>query len=73
MVDNFVIHFEVLSSIAKTFESSVPTGDTILRGYERVHVAATFGFSSDLNLLFSVDNLFDGACQEGISFPSPGT
>lgn len=60
-------------SVGETFDSSVPTGDRFLDGYNRVDFTATFSHTSNLQLLLSVDNLFDEDYDEAIGFPSPGT
>ena len=60
-------------NVGETSDSSVPTGDMILDDYSRVDVTATFSHASNLNVLLSVDNLFDEDYAEAIGFPSPGT
>jgi len=59
-------------NVGETFDSSIPTGDMFLDGYNRVDVTATYSYSDNLNLLFSVDNLLDEDYAEAIGFPSPG-
>ena len=60
-------------NVGETFDSSIPTGNMTLGGYDRVDVTATFKPSNKLNVLLSVDNLLDEDYQEAIGFPSPGT
>jgi outer membrane cobalamin receptor len=59
-------------NVGKTFDSSVPTGDLYLDGYNRVDATATYRHSDHLKILMSVDNLLDGDYAEAIGFPSPG-
>jgi len=59
-------------NVGETFDSSIPTGDMVLDGYDRVDVTATFKPSGKLNILLSVDNLLDEDYFEAIGFPSPG-
>jgi len=59
-------------SVGETFDSSIPTGDMFLDGYNRVDVTATYSHTDNLNLLLSVDNAFDEDYAEAIGFPSPG-
>ena len=59
-------------NVGETFDSSIPTGDMLLDGYNRVDVTATFRPTSNLDLLISVDNLLDEDYAEAIGFPSPG-
>jgi len=60
-------------NVGETNDSSIPAGDMVLSGYDRVDVTATFRPSSRLNILLSVDNLLDADYFEAIGFPSPGT
>lgn len=60
-------------NVGETFDSSIPTGDAVLRGYDRVDVTATYKPTGDLQLLLSLDNLLDEDYQEAIGFPAPGT
>jgi outer membrane cobalamin receptor len=60
-------------SVGDALDSSIPTGEMILGGYDRLDVTATFKPSDKLNLSLSVDNLLDEDYQEAIGFPSPGT
>ena len=60
-------------SVDETFDSSIPTGDLFLDGYNRLDVTTTFSVSENLNVLLSVNNLLDDDYAEAIGFPSPGT
>jgi outer membrane cobalamin receptor len=60
-------------NVGKTFDSSIPTGDRYLDGYNRVDVTATFKPTDKTSVLLSIDNLFDAGYAEAIGFPSPGT
>jgi vitamin B12 transporter len=60
-------------NVGETFDSSIPTGDMVLSGYNRLDVTATFRPSSKLSALLSFDNLLDEDYQEATGFPSPGT
>ena len=57
---------------ATIIQSATPTGDMFIDGYNRVDVTATYRHSSDLDLLLSVDNLFDEEYAEVIGCPAPG-
>jgi outer membrane cobalamin receptor len=70
--DKLSLHASWLN-VGETFDSSIPTGDMFLDGYSRVDAAVTFRQSNSLDLVLSVDNLFDEDYQEAIGFPSPGT
>ena len=59
--------------VGETNDSSIPTGDMVLSGYDRVDVTATFKPSDKLGILLSIDNLLDEDYFEAIGFPSPGT
>jgi len=58
--------------VGETFDSSIPTGDMFLDGYNRLDATVTLKYSEKLNLLLSVDNLLDEDYEEAIGFPSPG-
>ena len=60
-------------NVGESNDSSIPTGDMILSGYDRVDVTATFKPSVKMSILLSVDNLLDEDFQEAIGFPSTGT
>ena len=60
-------------NVGETIDSSIPTGEMFLDGYNRVDVTATFRPKSNLDVLISVDNLLDEDYAEAIGFPSPGT
>ena len=70
--DRWLVHASWLN-VGETFDSSIPTGDMFLDGYSRVDTAVTFKQSDALDVVLSVDNLFDEDYQEAIGFPSPGT
>ena len=70
--DKWLVHASWLN-VGDTFDSSIPTGDMILDGYSRVDAAVTFRQSDALDIVLSMDNLFDEDYQEAIGFPSPGT
>lgn len=57
---------------AAIIQTATPTGDMFLDGCNRVDVTGTYRHSSDLELLLSVDNLFDEEYAEAIGFPAPG-
>ncbi len=56
----------------ETFDSSIPTGDQFLDGYNRFDVTATYRHSGALDMILSVTNLFDSDYYEAIGFPAPG-
>jgi outer membrane cobalamin receptor len=60
-------------NVGKTFDSSIPTGDMYLDGYNRIDATVTYSPTDKMNLLLSVDNLLDEGYYEAIGFPSPGT
>ena len=60
-------------NVGESNDSSIPTGDMTLSGYDRVDVTATFKPSVKMSILLSVDNLLDEDFQEAIGFPSTGT
>jgi outer membrane receptor protein involved in Fe transport len=70
--DNWLLDASWLN-VGETNDSSIPTGDMVLSGYNRVDVTATFKPSVKLSILLSVDNLLDEDYFEAIGFPSPGT
>jgi len=59
-------------SIGESFDSSVPTGDMTLDSYNRVDVTATYRHSDSVNVLVSIDNLFDEDYEQAIGFASAG-
>jgi vitamin B12 transporter len=58
--------------VGETFDSSIPTGDMIIDGHNRLDATITLKQSEKLSLLLSVDNLLDAEYEEAIGFPSPG-
>ncbi len=58
--------------VGETFDDSIPTGQVVLDGYNRVDTTVTWMPSADLALLLSLDNLFDESYQEAVGFDSPG-
>ena len=56
----------------ETFDSSIPTGDQFLDGYNRFDVTATYRHSGALDMILSVTNLFDSDYYEAIGFSAPG-
>ena len=58
--------------VGETFDSSIPTGDMIIDGHNRLDATVTLKQSEKLSLLLSVDNLLDADYEEAIGFPSPG-
>ena len=69
--DSWIIDAAWLS-VGEVFDSSVPTGEITLDGYNRVDVTATYRMTDKLNLLMSVDNLLDEEYEQAIGFSSPG-
>jgi outer membrane cobalamin receptor len=59
-------------SIGETFDSSIPTGDMYLDGYNRIDATLTYRGFDRLNVLLSVDNVLDEDYEQAIGFPSPG-
>ena len=52
--------------------SSFPTGDVLLGGYTRVDVRVSWAYNDDLDVVLSVDNLFDKQYEEAVGFIAPG-
>jgi outer membrane cobalamin receptor len=57
----------------ETFDSSVPTGDQFLDGYDRLDLTATWSMSARLDAVLSITNLLDAEYYEAIGFPAAGT
>ncbi|WP_405242530.1 TonB-dependent receptor plug domain-containing protein [Lentisalinibacter salinarum] len=58
--------------VGETFDSSVPTGQVVLDGYNRFDTTLTWRAADSTDLVFAVDNLFDADYEEAVGFPSPG-
>ena len=56
----------------ETFDSSIPTGGLTLDSYNRVDTTLSWAAMERMNLLLSIDNLFDEDYAEAIGFMSPG-
>ncbi len=56
----------------ETFDTSIPTGNQMLDGYDRLDVTATYHHTDTLRAVLSVSNLFDEDYYEAIGFPAPG-
>ncbi|MDX1482546.1 MAG: TonB-dependent receptor [Woeseiaceae bacterium] len=61
-----------LLQTGRSFDSSVPTGDTTLDSYTRVDVVVTYHRSDRLHATLGVDNVFDEDYYEAVGFPAPG-
>lgn len=59
-------------TVGQSMDSSIPTGEMVLGGYDRIDMTVTFKPSEKLSVLLSVDNLIDEDYFEAIGFPSPG-
>lgn len=56
-------------NVGETFDSSIPTGDTVFGSYDRVDVTATFQPSVKPSVLISIDNLLDEDYHEAVGLP----
>ncbi|MEZ5558927.1 MAG: TonB-dependent receptor, partial [Pseudomonadales bacterium] len=56
-----------------SFDSSVPTGNATLDGYNRVDLSISWKPTETLRLWAAVDNLFDEDYEEAIGFPALGS
>ncbi len=60
-------------NVGESNDSSIPTGDMVLSGYDRIDLTATFEPKDKLSVSLSIDNLLDEDYFEAIGFPSAGT
>jgi len=58
--------------VGDTFDSSVPTGDSVLDSYVRVDVSMAWMYSEKISTSFAIINLFDEEYYEFVGFPAPG-
>ncbi len=56
------------SYVGETFDSSIPTGDDNLDGYDRVGLEAAWQPRPELRVWIAVDNLLDADYEEAIGF-----
>lgn len=57
--------------VGRAADSSVPTGNVILRPYTVVNLALAYK-KSGMDLLFSIDNVFDKSYEQFVGFQAPG-
>lgn len=60
------------SYTGEAYDSSIPTGGLMLDSYNRVDTTLTWMPTEGMDLLLSVDNLFDEDYEEMEGFPAPG-
>lgn len=57
--------------VGEFFDSSIPTGDVELDGYNRTDISADYSYKQVV-LTFAVDNLFDERYEQYVGFVDPG-
>ncbi len=58
--------------VGDSFDSSVPTGEITLGGYNRVDVVGSWSPSDPFTVWLAVDNVFDKGYEEAVGFPGVG-
>lgn len=58
--------------MGEAYDTSIPTGPLMLDSYNRVDTTLTWLASEQMDLLLSVDNLFDESYEEMRGFEAPG-
>jgi iron complex outermembrane receptor protein/vitamin B12 transporter len=56
--------------VGTLLDSSIPTGDQHLDPYTRVDLAITWRATSNIQMSFAIDNLFNAKYEEAVGFPA---